>query len=135
MLDLGKRHRRLREFLGLSQDQLARLAGVSQGAVSRLETARGLATPLLIVLKINEALAEQLRHVDQTVLSADLRAALDAQGRLSPSNAVAFRDLPIVDEPQLGELILLYHETLERNRPALLSVMRALVEGFRKPLD
>jgi len=37
MRGLGRQLRRVREFLGLSQDQVARLAGVSQGAVSRLE--------------------------------------------------------------------------------------------------
>ena len=36
----GRRQRRVREFLGLSQEQLARLAGVSQRALSRLETAK-----------------------------------------------------------------------------------------------
>jgi len=45
--------RRVREFLGLSQDQVARLAGVSQGAVSRLEAGRGLATPMVVVLKVH----------------------------------------------------------------------------------
>src|SRR5262245_49212375 len=53
MRAFGRQERRVREFLGLSQDQLARLAGVSQGAVSRLEAGRGLATPLLVVMKIN----------------------------------------------------------------------------------
>src|SRR5206468_4806745 len=73
MQDLGRRNRRLRDFLGLSQEHVARLAGVSQGAVSRLETARGLATPLLIVLKINAALMRELRRVDPSFLSADPR--------------------------------------------------------------
>ena len=48
---LGKQARRVREFLGLSQEQVARVAGVSQGAVSRFEGGRGLATPLLVVMK------------------------------------------------------------------------------------
>src|SRR2546422_5488972 len=40
MRGLGRPLRRVREFLGLSQDQVARLAGGSQGAVSRLEAGR-----------------------------------------------------------------------------------------------
>ena len=52
MRDLGREVRRQREFLGLSQERLARAAGVSQGAVSRLEAGRGLATPLLVAVKI-----------------------------------------------------------------------------------
>ena len=43
MRAFGRQERRIREFLGLSQEQIARLAGVSQGAVSRLEAGRGLA--------------------------------------------------------------------------------------------
>ena len=50
---LGRQARRVREFLGLSQEQVARVAGVSQGAVSRFEGGRGLATPLLVVMKVN----------------------------------------------------------------------------------
>src|SRR5215470_3326809 len=61
MRGLGRHTRRLREFLGLSQEQLARIAGVSQGAISRLEAGRGLATPLLVVMKINIAVIHALR--------------------------------------------------------------------------
>jgi len=35
MRDLGRRQRGLREFLGFSQEQLARLAGVSQGGATK----------------------------------------------------------------------------------------------------
>src|SRR4029077_11610448 len=56
MRGLGEQVLRARDLLGLSQDQLARIAGVSQGAVSRLEHGRGLATPLLVVSKIAAAL-------------------------------------------------------------------------------
>ena len=37
MRALGRRARHVREFLGLTQDELGRMAGVSQGAISRLE--------------------------------------------------------------------------------------------------
>src|SRR5262245_64411788 len=56
--DSGQRIRKAREFLGLSQDQLARLADVSQGAVSRVEAGRGLAAPVLTVVQLNRAMAE-----------------------------------------------------------------------------
>ena len=52
----GQRIRKAREFLGLSQDQLARLADVSQGAVSRVEAGRGMATPLLTFVKLNRVM-------------------------------------------------------------------------------
>src|SRR2546429_9944045 len=64
MRDLGRQLRRVREFLGLSQDQVARLAGVSQGAVSRLEAGRGLATPMMAVLKVHRGPPRALRPFD-----------------------------------------------------------------------
>src|SRR5262249_3441678 len=73
MRRLGEQVLRAREFLGLSQDQLARLAGVSQGAVSRLENGRGLATPLLVVTKISAALRVALSQVDPELLSPAAR--------------------------------------------------------------
>src|SRR2546429_6620461 len=64
MRDLGRQLRRVREFLGLSQDQVARLAGGSQGAVSRLEAGRGVPPPLMVVLKVHPGLAPAPRAVD-----------------------------------------------------------------------
>ena len=52
MRDLGCEMRRLREFLGLSQERLAQAAGASQGAVSRLEAGRGLGTSLLTAVRM-----------------------------------------------------------------------------------
>ena len=60
MRSLGLQVRRVREFVGLSQEQVARTAGVSQGAVSRLEAGRGLGTPLLVILKVRLALTRAL---------------------------------------------------------------------------
>src|ERR1043165_8224763 len=80
----GRQERRVREFLGLSQEQLARLAGVSQGAVSRLEAGRGLATPMLVILKINLALRRALRDVDPSLLNDELRRVMQIEERLSP---------------------------------------------------
>src|SRR5215831_941455 len=88
MVELGQQLRKLRELAGLSQQELARLAGVSQGAVSRLETARGLATPLLIVVKINLALTAELRKLDETILTTDPARTLGVDHLLrTPANA------------------------------------------------
>jgi transcriptional regulator with XRE-family HTH domain len=133
MQDLGRRQRRLREFVGLSQEQVARLAGVSQGAISRLETARGLATPLLIVVKINTVLAHELRRLDPTLLSAELREAVELHGALTASgSALGLGDLQLADDPQLEEIVRLFRETPERHRPGALSVLRAMVAGLKK---
>src|SRR5438132_13600801 len=75
MRGLGRQLRRVREFLGLSQDQVAQLAGVSQGAVSRLEAGRGLATPLAVVLKVHLVLSRALRAFAPALPDEDVRAA------------------------------------------------------------
>jgi hypothetical protein len=53
---VGRRLRGLRERLGVSQETLAALAGVSQSAVSRLETGRSPGAPFMVVLRLGVAL-------------------------------------------------------------------------------
>src|SRR5215831_12642259 len=84
MRALGRRVRHVREFLGLTQDELGRAAGVSQGAISRLESGRGLATPLLVVVKIGGALQQSLAKVDRAMLSPDARRMIEEGFRLTP---------------------------------------------------
>ena len=84
MRELGSRIRHVREFVGLSQEQLARLAGVSQGAVSRLEAGRGLATPLLVLMKINVPLVSALRRLDPSILNDELRRMLEWTRNVTP---------------------------------------------------
>jgi predicted transcriptional regulator len=57
MQNLGRQVRRTREYLGLTQQELERRAGVSQGAVSRFEGGRALSTPFLAIVRLNVALA------------------------------------------------------------------------------
>jgi transcriptional regulator with XRE-family HTH domain len=129
--ELGRKQRRLREFLGLSQDHIAKLGGVSQGAVSRLETARGLATPMLVVLKVNAALAHEFRRLRPTLGGPELREAIELDAALSPfTRALDSKDIPRPDDPQLEELVRLYRQTPLRDRQAVLSVVRALVTTF-----
>lgn len=77
MAKLGTEVRGLRHALDLTQEELAALAGVSQGAVSRLETGRALATPLLVVVRVHLALLERARSLRRVVLSSELTAVLD----------------------------------------------------------
>jgi len=133
MRTLGQRQRRLREFLGLSQEQLARLAGVSQGAVSRLEIARGLATPLLIVMKIHAVLARELGGLDPSLLSAELREAVALEDALiATGGALGVTDVRLADDPQLEQLVRLYREAPVRLRPGLVSIAQALVASETK---
>jgi len=121
----------VREFLGFSQEQLARLAGVSQGAVSRLEAGRGLATPMLVVLKINLALRRGLREVDPSLLNDDLRRVLEIEDRVSPPvGDVGFDALPITKDPVLEEVIRRYRALPERQRQTFVSVVRAAADAL-----
>ena len=126
MRGLGRQHRRMREFLGLSQEQLARMAGVSQGAVSRLEAGRGLATPMLVILKIDLAMRRAVRGLDPSLLNDDLRRALEIEQRLSPPvGDVGFEALPLTRDPRLEDLVRLFRNLPERQREAFFSLARA----------
>jgi predicted XRE-type DNA-binding protein len=86
---LGQEVRRLRRDLGLSQQQLAELAGVSQGAVSRLEAGRALKTPLVAVVGVYLALLGTSRRRQRGLLSPEVTAVLDRIARFgSVPNAV-----------------------------------------------
>lgn len=123
---LGRQVRRLRDFLGMSQEQIAKMAGVSQGAVSRLEAGRGLATPLLVVMKINAALRHAVSKIDTELLSDDARRLLAEDSRTKADDGHgSFAAYPILKEPALEELIGLYRELPERHRQKLLAVVRA----------
>ncbi len=122
MRELGAQVLRVREFLGLSQDQLSRLALVSQGAVSRLENGRGLATPLLVVTKICGALRDALSHVDPALLSPEAQHIVESGMRLPDAR----RPFPSpARDPGVEELLRIYHRLSERQRQQLLAVMRA----------
>ncbi len=77
MQGLGSAIRRARELAGISQAELAHLAGVSQGAVSRLESARGLSTPLVGVLRVLAALRAPLATMPRSELPQDMGALVD----------------------------------------------------------
>src|SRR5436309_2752394 len=110
MRELGRRLRRVREFLGLSQDQVARIAGVSQGAVSRLEAGRGLATPMLVVLKVQVVLGRAIGELDPAILDDQLRQNLDLGGlvRVGPDGTNAQPAVAITKDPELEEIVELY---------------------------
>jgi transcriptional regulator with XRE-family HTH domain len=121
---LGAQNRALREFLGLSQNELARLAGVNQASISRLEAGRGLSTPIVVAVKVHRALVERLRRVDPALLRDDVRRMLGRTRRREgavPATA---------DDPELAELLALYRGLDARERPALLAVVHAAAKAL-----
>jgi transcriptional regulator with XRE-family HTH domain len=124
MRGVGRQSLRVREFLGLSQEQLARMAGVSQGAISRFENGRGLATPLLVVMKISDALHGVLSRLDPTTLSADARRIIEMSSFL-PDAEGGFAQYPLASEGGAEEVLRLYHSVPQRHRPQFLTVLKA----------
>jgi transcriptional regulator with XRE-family HTH domain len=127
MRDLGRQIRRAREFLGLSQEQLARVAGVSQGAISRLETARGLATPTLVVLRVSRVLAAELGKVDPSMMDSDLRTMRNV---LRPSQDSLPEARSVNADPHREELLDIYRRKAPGQHAAQLAIIRAAVAAL-----
>jgi len=88
---LGRRMRNLRQSLGLTQEQLARQAGVSQGSLSRFESGASQSVAGVIVLKFVVALARQSRGPTQQLLVeaiVDMVRRLESLGTPSPANTL-----------------------------------------------
>lgn len=129
MRGLGRHKRRVREFLGLSQEQLARLAGVSQGAISRLESGRGLATPLLVVMKLNAALKRASSGIDPDLLSDEARQLAALDDRVAPDGS-GFQQVQLLKDPDLEEVVRIYRDLPDRSRKQLLAVVRATASAL-----
>lgn len=127
----GTQVRRAREFLGLSQEQIARLAGVSQGAVSRVEAGRGMATPVLTFLKLQLVVTRALRQIDPELLTDDVRGILDAATVVSPPvEEMGSRLFPLLRDPGVERIIRVYQSLPERERQGFLSVLDAAANSF-----
>ncbi|MCW5891402.1 MAG: helix-turn-helix transcriptional regulator [bacterium] len=122
----------MREMLGLTQDQLGRIAGVSQGAVSRLEMGVGLATPFLVVVKVQRALQRLLGRIDAAMLSDEARRLLadDSQVAHLAREGVP-PDFPLFGDPGLEELVRTYQGLSPARREQFLAVVRAAALAFR----
>ena len=80
---LGQSLRELRESLGLSQEELASRAGLSQGSVSRFENGRNTHIGALVILKLGAALARQCHGPREHLLFDAMNGVLEEFGRLS----------------------------------------------------
>ena len=88
-----------------------------------------LATPMLVILKINLALRRAIRTLDPAILNDDLRRVLDIEDRLSPpAGDVGFQALPLTRDPDLEELVRLYRDLPERQRQEGVLALRGAAE-------
>ena len=102
MRTLGEQERRIRCFLGLSQEELAHLAGVSQGSVSRLESGRGLATPMLVGAKVSAVLRRALTPW-ASLLNDNLRRSVDRWHAALPAEDAVLQLVERLDAAKRAE--------------------------------
>lgn len=128
---LGSRVRRVRQSLGLSQETLGRLAGCSQGAISRLEQGVARHTPMLVVARVERALRSELERLAGDDLGADERQLLE-RGILSDP-------IPIYDaaaaaagaDPLLVRVLTAWRSLPPERRPAFIIALRSAAEALR----
>lgn len=123
MRDFGLAIRRSRELVGISQGELARLCGVSQAAVSRLEAARGMATPLTVVLRILSVLQRPIAALPPDKVPRDLTMLLDLSmaGRRGPSSDF---------DSGLAQLLERYREMTPAQRARFLQVAVSVADAM-----
>jgi transcriptional regulator with XRE-family HTH domain len=132
MRDLGALVREMRELLDLSQEQLARIAKVSQGAVSRFERGDALSTPWIIAVKIRVALAVRLRQLEPDVLTEDARRFL-AQTALyglpdDPALPPRMESVELLPAPELTGIVRAYTRLPESARRKFIAIMGAVAD-------
>jgi transcriptional regulator with XRE-family HTH domain len=124
----------MREFLGLSQEQLARRAGVSQGAISRFEIGRGLNTPLLVSVKINATLAGALGTVEPSLLTDDARRFVESMEALAlpgePGGPPDGKVFSLLGDPDFEDVIRHCGRLPEARRRPFVAVMKALARAL-----
>ena len=123
MRSFGQRVRRMREFLHLSQEVLARRAGLSQTSVSRLEAGRAPHTPLVIAMRVHGALADELRALDPGLLTDESRRWLEAQTLF---DGVGHPSFAVLHDAGLERLIRTYGSLQHDERQILLAVLDVL---------
>lgn len=129
MRELGLKMRMSREALGISQADLALAAGVSQGAISRLETGRGLATPLLVVLKTAIALQDAGRLRGPEAMPKETAPLVDSLVR-HVGNGGRFRESHLVADPGAVELVATFRSLSDDGRRKLLETARSITAEF-----
>lgn len=139
MRDLGALAREMRELLGLSQEQIARIANVSQGAISRFERGDALSTPWMIAVKIRVALAARVRQLDPDVLTDDARRFLDQTALYSlpddPALPPRTETMALLPAPELTGIVRAYSRLPESARAKFVTIMSAVAKALGEGKD
>jgi transcriptional regulator with XRE-family HTH domain len=113
--------RSLRNLLQLSQQQLATLAGVSQGAISRMEAGRCRDTPLVTYAKVAAAFCRELGPLRDR-LTPDVRLVLEFIERVLASEHRQ-EPLGLFEDPTLQNLIGVYEQLPVPDRVAYAEII------------
>lgn len=131
----GSTVRRVRVFLGLTQQQLAQIAGVSQGSISRVERLAAAATPLLTVVRVQTALRTALVGVDPSLLSPDLRRFIDAHPNTLGAGQLPAETDPVVQDQVLDTVMRIVRRVPSAQRPAFLQIVEAAAAALLRPIE
>jgi transcriptional regulator with XRE-family HTH domain len=123
MQGLGISVRNARTLAGVTQADLSDRAGVSQAAISRLESARGMSTPLVVVLRILAALRPSVALLPPDRVPEDVRRLLDL-------SSVEGRGEPSSPDPKVGLLLDLYRSMTPVERVRFVQVAEVLAEAI-----
>jgi transcriptional regulator with XRE-family HTH domain len=126
---VGRTARDLRRLLGWSQQRVADLAITSQGAISRLESGTAEALPLHTAVIVFRALAVGAQELNLP-LSREAHALSMFSDAFHPGFA-----LMTSSDPELVQLLRVFHRLPAARRPALLRLVEATVDLFRSELD
>src|SRR5262249_21177189 len=100
MRALGRRVRHVREFLGLTQDELDRRAALVGGATRRLAPARALAPQLVGWCKSGGSLHRPLAKLNRAIRSPAAPPMVDEALSLAPPGpATESPDSPLTSDP------------------------------------
>jgi transcriptional regulator with XRE-family HTH domain len=114
----------LRDLLHVSQEELARLAGVSQGGISRMESGRCLDMPLVSYAKVAAAFCRELGPLRDR-LTPDVRAVLHFTERVLAVEGLR-SPLALFEDPTLQHLIGVYEQLPGPDRAAYAEVLETL---------
>lgn len=139
MATFGSHVAMLRQFLGVSQADLAREAGITEGHVRRFEAGKLLDLSFIDVLRLNRALAKRLRGIDPDLLAPEAKGFMqhldflempDEDGPPAPGG-VPVQEFRSIQDPEIEELVLRFRALDAEGRHAFLQIMRAVADTFR----
>lgn len=116
----------MRTLLGLSQQQLADKALVSQGAISRMESGECGAMPLRTIAAVFLALAVELMPLGDACTD-EVRTLIHVVSGTFPM-AVEDKHFTVLHDPGLDTLLRIYNLFSERERVLFLGVIQPLAE-------